>query len=102
MVQDGGGGKLGDACKVLILQIVVGVQAAAGQDSVLDAGGEDIPKASFQIRVTQFLQRTALRVVAQVLQIALAGPACGETGLLHELPANVRFRAGTILLLQGL
>lgn len=49
MVEDGGGGKLGNTRKVLVLQVIAGVQDAAGQDAagqdgVLDAGGEDIPK----------------------------------------------------------
>ena len=44
MVENGGGGKLGNTRKVLVLQVIAGVQDAAGQDGVLDAGGEDIPK----------------------------------------------------------
>ena len=42
MVKDGGGGKLDNARKVLVLQILAGVQAAAGQEGVLDAGGQEI------------------------------------------------------------
>ena len=101
-MQDGGGGKLGNARKVLVLQVLAGVQAAAGQKGVLDAGGEDVPKADFQIEIVQFLQQTVPCVIAQIFQIVPVGPAHGAFGLLHELPANVRFLAGAVLPLQCL
>ena len=77
MVKDGGGGKLDNARKVLVLQILAGVQAAAGQDGKLDAGGQEIFIAHFQIEVVQFLQEAVPRVIAQVLQIVPIGPAYG-------------------------
>lgn len=99
-MEGGGSGKLRDTRKVLVLQIVAGVQAAAGQDGVLDAGRQEVPIAHFQIEVVQFLQQTALRVVPQVLQVIPVDLAHGAAGLLHELPADARFLAGTVLPLQ--
>ena len=100
MVKDGGGGELNNARKVLIFQIVAGVQAATGQDGILDAGGQEVFIAHFQIEIVQFLQQTALRVIPQVLQIVPIDPAHGTAGLFHELPANVSFLARAVLPLQ--
>ena len=100
MVQDSGGGELGNARKVLVLQILAGVQAAAGQDGKLDAGGQEVFIAYLQIEVVQFLQEAVPRVIAQVLQIVPIGPAYGAADLFHDLPADVRFLAGAVLPLQ--
>ena len=88
-MEDGGGGKLGNVRKVLVLQVIAGVQAAAGQDGVLDAGGEDIPKVDLQAEIVQFLKKAAPRVMTQVLQVVPVGFPHGTTGLFHEPPANV-------------
>ena len=100
MVKDGGGGKLHNARKVLVLQIVAGVQAAAGQDGVLDAGGQEIFIAHLQIEIVQFFQEAVPRVIAQVLQLLPVGPAYGASDLLHEYPANIVLLRGTILPVQ--
>ena len=97
MMEDGGGGKLRNASKVLVLQIVAGVQAAAGQDGILDAGGQEVFIAHFQVEIVQFLQQTALRVIAQVLQVIPVDLVYGASGLLHELPSKVCFLAGAVL-----
>ena len=102
MMEDGGGGELGNTRKVLVLQILAGVQAAAGQDRILDAGGQEVFIAHFQIEVVQFLQKTAPCVIAQVLQIVPVGPAHSVFSLFHELPADVCFLAGAVLTLQCL
>ena len=102
VVKDGGGGKLGDTGKVLILQIVGRVQAAAGEDSVLDAGGQEVLESHFQIEVVQFLQQTVFRIIGEVTQMVPVDLAYGAFGLLHERPANIRFLGGTILPLQCL
>lgn len=49
VVEDGRGGKLRNAVKILIVQVVHGVQAAAGQESILDAGGHKAAEAHLQI-----------------------------------------------------
>lgn len=66
MVEDGGGGKFTDTLKILIVQIVGGVQPAAGEQGVLDAGCQEIAEAHFQIEVIQPLQKTVLCVIGKV------------------------------------
>jgi len=100
VVQDGGGGELGNARKVLVLQILAGVQAAAGQDGKLDAGGQEVFIAYLQIEIVQFFQKAVPHIIAQVLQRVPVDLAYGALGLFHDLPADVRFLAGTILLFQ--
>ena len=102
VVQDGGGGKLGDAGKVLVLQIVGGVQAAAGEDGVLNTGGQEVPKAHFQIEIVQFFQQTALGIIGEIGQMIPVVIFDGTADLLHEHPANVRFFRGAVLLFQSL
>ena len=102
VVEDGGGGKFGDAGKVLILQIVSRVQPTAGQEGVLDAGRQKVPKMYFQIQVVQFFQKTVRYVVSQIMQTVPVNLVDGAAGLLHELIAKVRFLGGAILPLQSL
>ena len=99
MMEDGGRRELHDTGKVPVLQVFIRIQAAAGQDGILDAGGQKIFIAHLQIEIVQFLQKAVLRVIAQVLQVVTIGPAYGAFDLLHQLPANVRFLAGAILTL---
>jgi hypothetical protein len=100
VVQDGGGGELGNARKVLILQILAGVQAAAGQDGVLDAGGQEVFIAHLQIEIVQFLQKAVPCVIAQVLQVVPVGSAYGAADLLHKHPTNIMFLCGAVLPFQ--
>ena len=100
VVEDSRGRKLYDPGKVLVLQIVHGVQTAAGEDGVLDAGGQEISETHFQIEIIQILQQTALRVVGEVLQMLPVDFIGGAFSLLHEHPANVPFLRGAVLTLQ--
>ena len=102
MVKDGGGGKLDNARKVLVLQILAGVQAAAGQDGKLDAGGQEVFIAYLQIEIVQFFQKAVPHIIAQVLQVVPVNLAHGAFRLLHERPANVTFLRGSILPFQRL
>ena len=83
MVEDSGGRKLGDAGKVLVLQVVSGVQAAAGQKGVLDAGGQKVLETYFQIQVVQFFQKTVRYIVGQIMQTVPVNLVDGAAGLLH-------------------
>ena len=100
MVEDGRGGKLDDTGKVLILQIVSRVKAAAGEDGVLDAGGQEVSESHFPIEVIQFLQHTVLRIIGEVLQMVPVNLIRGAFGLLHERPAYIFFLRGTVPALQ--
>ncbi len=102
MVEDGGGRELGDAGKVLVLQVVSGVHAAAGQKGVLDAGGQKVPKTDFQIQAVQFFQKTARCIVSQIMQTVPVNFVDGTAGLFHELIAEVRFLGRAVLPLQRL
>jgi hypothetical protein len=56
VVEDSGRRKLGDSRQIAVLHELAGVQAAAGENGILDAGGEHVPKSNFQIEFVQFLQ----------------------------------------------
>ena len=100
MMEDSGGGELHDTGKVFVFQILGGVQAAAGEDGVLNAGGQKVLEAYFQVEIVQFLQQAALCVISEVLQVVTVDLADGAAGLFHERPADVRFLCGTILPFQ--
>ena len=102
VVEDGGGGKFRNTRKIFGVQIVQRVQTAAGQEGVLDAGGQKVFIAHFQIEVVQFLQKAVPHVIAQVLQVVPVNLAHGAFRLLHERPANVTFLRGSILPFQRL
>jgi len=64
MVQDARRGKFPDSGEVAVVQIRGGIEAATGQNSELDARGQEIPKACLQIEIVQFLKETAGGIVA--------------------------------------
>ena len=97
MVKDGGGRKLGDAGKVLVLQIVRGVQTAAGQKGVLDAGGQSSVIAYLQIEIIQFLQQTVSHIIGKISQVVAVYFIHRTAGLLHELIADICFISGAVL-----
>lgn len=67
MMQDGGGGKFRDALQVPVLQIIRGVQAAAGQDGVLDAGGQKIAESYLQCESIQFFWKDVAGIINHIL-----------------------------------
>ncbi len=101
-MQDGGGGKRGDAGKVRVLQIPCGIQAAAAEDGILDAGRQKIPEACFQIRLVQTLQKTVLRIIGEVAQMFPINLVDGAERLLHKQPAHVRILRRAVPLCQRL
>ena len=100
VVQDGGGGELGDPLKVLRLQIVHGVQAAPPQEGILDAGGEDASETHLQIQSVQFLQQTVPRVIPQVSQIVPVDLIHRLLRVIHQLCADLRAVRGAVSPLQ--
>ena len=101
VMEDGGGGKFGNARKILIVQIVHGVQAAAGQEGVLDARGQKAAETHLQIQIVQFLQKTVLCVIGQITQTVTIDLIHGMDGHIHKLVANVPARIGAIPFSQG-
>ena len=100
VMQDGGGGKFDDTGEIRVLQIVSGIKAAAGEDGVLDAGGQEVSETHPQIEVVKFLQQTVPCVIAQIFQMISIDLVYGATHLFHERPADVRFLRGAVLLFQ--
>ena len=100
MVQDSGRRKFDNAQQVLILQVLGGVQAAAGQQSVLDAGCQYLLIAHLQIQAVQVLQQTVPHIVGQILQMVTVNLVDGAARLFHNLLANVAFLCFTVLLCQ--
>ena len=100
MVKDGGGGKLDDTGEVRVLQIVSRFQTAAGEDGILDAGGQEVPETHPQIEVIELLQQAVFCVIGEVLQMIPVDLIYGAAGLLHERPANIRFLRGAVQPLQ--
>jgi len=89
VVEDGGSGKLRDAVKVLVVQVVHGVQATAGQKCVLDAGSHKAAKAHLQIQIVQFFQQAVPGVIGEVAQTVAVDFIHSANGHLHDLVANV-------------
>lgn len=100
MVQDGGSRELHDAGQVLILQIFRGVQAAAGEQGELDAGGEQASEAHLQIQLVQLLQEAVFRVIGKVCEVVPVGLPHHAPGRLHQLFAQIIFCYGTAPLFQ--
>ena len=100
MVQDGGSRELHDTSKVLVLQIFRGVQAAAGEQGELDAGGEQVAEAHLQIQLIQLFQKVVLRVIGEVCEMVPVGLPHHAPGRLHQLFAQVVFLQGAALLFQ--
>ena len=100
MVKDGGGGKLGNAQQVLVLQVVRGVQAAAGQKGVLDAGGQDAAVADLQVEIVQLLQQTAAHIISEISQMVVVDFVHRTAGLLHQQGADIPLICRAILLFQ--
>lgn len=101
VMEDGGGGKFGNARKILSVQIVHGVQAAAGEKGVLDACGHKAAEAHLQIQIVQFFQKAVPGVIGKVAQTVTIDLIHGVDGHIHKLVANVSARIGTIPLSQG-
>ena len=100
MVKDSGGGKLGDPRQIAVLHKFGRVQAAAGEDGVLNAGGEHISKADLQIEAVQLLQQTVFYIIGQIgeaVPVDLIDRSCRQ---LHELTAGVPVPGGTVLPFQ--
>ena len=96
MVEDGGGGELGDPRQIAVLHELGGVQAAAGENGVLDAGGEHVPKADLQIEIVQLLQQTVLHVIGQIGQAVPVDLVDRPRRQFHDLLPDVPIPGGTV------
>ena len=101
VVEDGGGGKFRNTRKIFGVQIVHGVQAAAGQKGILDAGGHKVTEAHFQIQFVQFLQKTVLRIIGQIGQTVTVDLIHGAAGQPHDLFPYIPVGRGAVPLFQG-
>ncbi len=99
-MEDSRGRKLGDTQQILVLHIFGGVQAAAGKKGILDAGGEHVTKAHFQIEIVQFFQQAVLHIVGQIGQMIPVDLVHRPRRQLHQLSADVAILGGTVLPLQ--
>ena len=61
--------------EIRVLQIVSRVQTTAGEDSVLDAGGQEVPETHPQIEVIELLQQAVFCVIGEVLQMIPVDPS---------------------------
>ncbi|MCI9069016.1 MAG: hypothetical protein HFI65_10265 [Lachnospiraceae bacterium] len=101
-MEEVGSGKLGDPRQIAVLHELGGVQAAAGEDGVLDAGGEHVPEAHLQIEVVQLLQQTVLHIVGQIGEAVPVDLVYRPRRQLHELFSNVPVPCGAVPPLQRL
>jgi len=99
-MEDGRGGKGGDARQRIILHKFGGVQAATGENSVLDAGGEHILVGYLQIHALLVPQAAIAHIIGQLVQVVLIRALYGASGQFHDLIANIPILDGTILPLQ--
>jgi len=100
VVEDCRGRKFGDTGKILVLQVVAGVQTAAGQKGVLDAGGQYIPETHLQVEAVQLLQQTVPHVVGQVGELVPVDLTHRPRRQLHELFTDTAVLGGAVLPLQ--
>ena len=96
MVEDGGGGEFSDPRQIAVLHKFGGVQAAAGEDGVLDASCEHVPEADFQIEVIQLLQQTVLHVISQIGQAVPVDLVYRPRRQLHDLFPDIPIPGGTL------
>jgi hypothetical protein len=101
VVEDCRGGKFRNARKIFVVQIVQRVQAAAGQEGVLNAGGQKAAEAHLQIQIIQFLQQTVLGVIGKVAQTVTVDLIHSMAGQLHELISYISLGSGAVPLFQG-
>ena len=101
MVEDCRGGKFRNARKIFVIQIVQRVQAAAGQEGVLDAGGQKAAETHLQIQFIQFLQQTVLGVIGKVAQTVTVDLIHSMAGQLHDLVPYISLGGGAVPLFQG-
>ena len=102
VVEEVGSGEFGDSRQIAVLHELAGVQAAAGEDGVLDAGGEHVPEAHLQIEVVQLLQQTVLHIVGQIGEAVPVDLVYRPRRQLHELFSNVPVPYGAVPPLQRL
>lgn len=100
VVQHDRRGKLQDTGKVLVLQIVRRVQAAAGEKGKLDTGRQQVPEPHLQVQRVQLFQKAALHVIGQFRQVVTIRFLHGAPGGFHQLFPKVAFSHGAALLRQ--
>ena len=96
VVEDGGGGEFSDPRQIAVLHKFGGVQAAAGEDGVLDASCEHVPEADFQIEVIQLLQQTVLHVISQIGQAVPVDLVYRPRRQLHDLFPDIPIPGGAV------
>ena len=96
MVENGRGRELGDPRQITVLHELGGVQAAAGENGVLDAGGEHVPEADLQIEIVQLLQQTVLYIIGQIGQAVPVDLVYRPRRQLHDLFPDIPIPGGTI------
>ena len=102
MVKNGRGGKLGNAQQVLVLQVIGGVQTAAGQKGILDAGCQGFVIAHLDIEIIHFPQQTVSHMIDKVGQVVAVYFVHRTSGLFHQLIADIRFIGRAVLPCQRL
>ena len=101
MVEDGRRGKFRNACEIVVVQKIAGIQAAAPQEGVLDAGGHQLTETHLQIEIVQPLQQTALRVIGKVAQMVAVDLAHSVVRKVHKLIGNTVFLGRAVATLQS-
>lgn len=97
-MEDGGRGEVRNAGERVCVQIIRSVQATAGEDCKLYAGGQELSEPGLQRGSVQFFQRAVLCVLSQIMQAVLIDLPGSTAGLLHENAAHIRFFHKAILL----
>lgn len=96
MVEDSGGGELGDPRQIAVLHELGRVQAAADENGILNAGGEHIPETHLQIEIVQLLQQTVLHIIGQIGQAVPVDLIYRPCRQLHDLFPDVPISSGTV------
>ena len=93
-------GKLQDAGKVPVLQVIRRIQAAAGEKGKLDAGRQQVPEPHLQVQRVQLFQKAALHVIGQFRQVVTIRFLHCAAGGFHQLFPKVPLLHGAALLHQ--
>ena len=101
MVQDSGRVEIPNANQVVGLDIIAGIQAAPGQQRILDADRHDAPEPCPHRVVVLVFQTATVGVVGDVREMVHVDLIGGAAGNLHQPRPEIRRNAGTIAAFQS-
>ncbi|MBQ9349356.1 MAG: hypothetical protein IJT94_18800 [Oscillibacter sp.] len=100
MVQNGGRVEVPDSRKVIGLDVICGIQAAPGQDRVLDADRHDAAEPRPHNLIALLFQTAPVGVIGDVGEVVRVDLIGGAAGHFHQPPAVILRHALSVPILQ--